>query len=107
MDIISSTISMISEEFEFVGRYTNYDTFLQTLVSLDYPIELYILRHLNYSSAHPLCYPCLSLVKYPKLLLGYHFIHLIILRHVFYFTCPVTILSHIIIVNAFIASLFI
>jgi hypothetical protein len=51
---------------------SNYNMILQTLISLDYTIELYILWHLNYLRAHLLRYPYLSLVKYPKLLLGYH-----------------------------------
>jgi hypothetical protein len=51
---------------------SNPDTILQTLVSLDYAIELYTLWHIDYLCAHMSHYPYLSLAKYPKLLLNYH-----------------------------------
>jgi len=50
-----------------------------------------IIWHLNYPRAHPLRYPCLSLVKYPKLLLSYHLglgsydLCLLIQRCIYYF----------------------
>jgi hypothetical protein len=56
----------------YIGEHievSNQDTILQTLVSLDYAIELYTLWHIDYPRAHTSHYPCLSLVKYPKLLL--------------------------------------
>jgi len=35
-------------------------------------MELYTPWHINYPRAHTSHSPCLCLVKYPKLLLGYH-----------------------------------
>jgi Uri superfamily endonuclease len=35
-------------------------------------MELYTLWHIDYLRAHTSHYSCLCLVKYPKLLLGYH-----------------------------------
>jgi hypothetical protein len=58
-----------------------------------------ILWHLNYPRDHPLRYPCLSLVKYPKLLLGYHlglsshFISLIIIKMRLLFICLLFIIT--------------
>jgi hypothetical protein len=51
---------------------SNSNTILQTLVTLDYAIELYTLWHIYYSRAHTSRNPLLGLVRYPKLLLGYH-----------------------------------
>jgi hypothetical protein len=51
---------------------SNDDTILQILITLDYAMELDTLWHIDYPRAHTSYYPCLCLVKYHKLLLGYH-----------------------------------
>jgi hypothetical protein len=86
---------------------SNYDTILQILMTSDYAIKLYTLGH-NYSPrVHTSHYPCPSLVKYPKLLLGYHLdlcrilFRLLSLRCVYYLFAYSLLLHHIIIDNPF------
>jgi hypothetical protein len=48
---------------------SNYDTILQTLVTLDYAIELYTLWHESYSLAHMSRHSLLKIANHLKLLL--------------------------------------
>jgi hypothetical protein len=70
------TLAALNSRLElYIGEpveVSNYDMILQILITLDYAMELYTLWYKSYPLAHPPCYSCLSLVKYPKLLLGYH-----------------------------------
>jgi hypothetical protein len=70
-------------------------------------MRLYTLWHIDFLRAHKSHYQCLSLVKYPKLLLGYHlglspyFICLLSLRCVYYLFVYSLLLHYIIIDNPF------
>jgi hypothetical protein len=68
------TLAALDSRLElYIGEpveVSNYDTMLQTLVTLDYAIELYTLWHIDYSHAHTSHHSLLKLARYPKLLLG-------------------------------------
>jgi hypothetical protein len=73
--LLTWTSPRILVTWTYIGEsieVSNPDTILQILMTSDYAIKLYTLWRIYYPRAHTSHHPCLCLVKYHKLLLGYH-----------------------------------